>query len=312
VAAKNIDESITAAIKKKTSNSDTKTLTANTQTIEGALKSETAEVSNAKIKSDTTSSAHDTPKNSSQKNEKKGTSSARAAESATQSAIATDPSPTVTTTSSAAVQGIVNATMVHTNQADAKIDIQGTNSASNTNSDGSITDTLRVGSSTPKAAEETAQRNGNATGTQFDRVRFVQRVEQAFAAISDRGGSLRMKLSPPELGSMRIEISVRKGVMKAKIEAETPEAKILLLENLPALRDRLAQQDIKIQQFDVDLRDPSSGGMSQQTAQQSETGSHGGNHRATPTPAHEKNGTTAAIAVNTRLTGHNGQLNVII
>jgi flagellar hook-length control protein FliK len=100
--------------------------------------------------------------------------------------------------------------------------------------------------------------------------------------------------------------------MKAKIEAETPEAKILLLENLPALRDRLAQQDIKIQQFDVDLRDPSSGGMSQQTAQQSETGSRGGNHRATPTPAREKSGTTAPIAGNTRLTGHNGQLNVII
>ena len=84
---------------------------------------------------------------------------------------------------------------------------------------------LRVGSSASKAAAGLSQRNGNETGPQFDRVRFVQRVEQAFAAIGDRGGSLRLKLSPPELGSMRIEITVRKGVMKARIEAETSRGK---------------------------------------------------------------------------------------
>ncbi len=73
--------------------------------------------------------------------------------------------------------------------------------------------------------------------------------------IGDRGGSVRLKLSPPELGSLRLEITVNKGVMKARVEAETKEAKNLLLDNLPALRDRLAQQNIKIQKFDVDLRD---------------------------------------------------------
>ena len=50
------------------------------------------------------------------------------------------------------------------------------------------------------------------------------------------------------------EITVNKGVHEARVEAETKEAKNLLLENLPALRDRLAQQNIKIQKFDVDLR----------------------------------------------------------
>jgi flagellar hook-length control protein FliK len=47
---------------------------------------------------------------------------------------------------------------------------------------------------------------------------------------------------------------VRNGVMTAKLEAETNSARTLLLDNLPALRQRLADQNIKIERFDVDLR----------------------------------------------------------
>ena len=56
---------------------------------------------------------------------------------------------------------------------------------------------------------------------------------------------------------MRLEITVRNGVLTARAETETPAARNLLLDNLPALRERLAQQDIKVQQFDVDLMDSS-------------------------------------------------------
>ena len=131
-------------------------------------------------------------------------------------------------------------------------------------------------------SKTTASQQGGTdeSGSNLGGVRFVQRVEQAFAAMSDRGGAVRIKLSPPELGSLSVEISVNKGVMKAHLETETKEAKNLLLENLPALRDRLAQQNIKIQKFDVDLRDPSSGGTSQQSADQAETRSGGGGYRA--------------------------------
>ena len=137
----------------------------------------------------------------------------------------------------------------------------------------------RAGSS---ASKTTASQQGGSdeSGSNLSGVRFVQRVEQAFAAMSDRGGAVRIKLSPPELGSLSVEISVDNGVMKAHVETETKEAKNLLLENLPALRDRLAQQNIKIQKFDVDLRDPSSGGTSQQSADQAETRSGSGGYRA--------------------------------
>jgi len=108
---------------------------------------------------------------------------------------------------------------------------------------------------------------GSAQGTsgpdQVDRVRFVQRVARAFEAMGDRGGSIRLRLHPPELGSLRLEVTVRNGTMTARLEVETNSARTMLLDNLPALRDRLAEQEIKVGRFDVDLSDRSGGGTPQ-------------------------------------------------
>ncbi|MFH1265419.1 MAG: flagellar hook-length control protein FliK, partial [Planctomycetota bacterium] len=99
---------------------------------------------------------------------------------------------------------------------------------------------------------------------QVDRARFVGRVARAFEAIGDRSGSVRLRLHPPELGSLRLEVSVRNGTMTARLEVETNTARTALLDNLPALRDRLAEQNIKVGRFDVDLSDRSLGGSPQQ------------------------------------------------
>lgn len=97
-----------------------------------------------------------------------------------------------------------------------------------------------------------------------DRARFVQRVAQVFQATGDRGGTLRMRLSPPELGSLRVEITVKQGVMNARMETETDAARQLVLENLPALRERLAEQGIKVEQFQVDVSGREAGGQPNQ------------------------------------------------
>lgn len=96
---------------------------------------------------------------------------------------------------------------------------------------------------------------GDSTGGPVDRVRFIQRVVRAFESAAGDGGSVRLRLSPPELGSLRLELTLRNGVMNAHVEAETSAARTLLLDNLPALRERLAEQNIKVEQFDVDLAD---------------------------------------------------------
>jgi len=96
--------------------------------------------------------------------------------------------------------------------------------------------------------------------TDADQVRFLQRVARAFQTFGDRGGQIRLRLSPPELGSLLMEVKMDAGVMTARLEAETAAARTLLLDNLPALRERLAEQNIRVEQFDVDLADRRGGG----------------------------------------------------
>jgi flagellar hook-length control protein FliK len=79
-------------------------------------------------------------------------------------------------------------------------------------------------------------------------------VAKAFQMAQERDGKLHLRLSPPELGSLRLELSVKEGVMTATLEAETTAARKVLLDHLPALRDRLAEQNIRIERFDVDVR----------------------------------------------------------
>ncbi|HEY2760484.1 MAG TPA: flagellar hook-length control protein FliK, partial [Pirellulales bacterium] len=98
-----------------------------------------------------------------------------------------------------------------------------------------------------------------SAATAVDQGRFIQRVTNAFKSIDEQGGQMRLRLSPPELGSLKVEVSVRNGVMTARLETENNTTRSLLLDNLPALRERLAGQNIKIHTFDVDLKQDGTG-----------------------------------------------------
>ncbi len=121
---------------------------------------------------------------------------------------------------------------------------------------------MRAETHQPARSAAAPPRDGSEGDTKaVDRVRFVQRVARAFEALGQHRGTLRLRLHPPELGSLRLEVSVERGVMTARLEAETHAARNLLLDNLPALRERLAQQDVRVHQFQVDLMDQPPGGM---------------------------------------------------
>lgn len=135
-------------------------------------------------------------------------------------------------------------------------------------------------SSSPEAQQSTAASPAQAAtapgAEQMERVRFVQRVARAFEAAGEQGGSIRLRLHPPELGALRIELTVRHGTISARLETETPEARNLLLDNLPALRDRLADQNIKVQRFDIEWMESWGGESGQRWA---------GHPRPEPSPA---------------------------
>ena len=83
--------------------------------------------------------------------------------------------------------------------------------------------------------------------------RFQHRVEKAFELANQRDGEIRLRLSPPRLGSLRVELKLEGETMTARVETETEGARQLIMDSLPALRDRLAEQGIRIQSFEVDL-----------------------------------------------------------
>jgi flagellar hook-length control protein FliK len=129
----------------------------------------------------------------------------------------------------------------------------------------------------PGQAEETAD------APQIDPARFVSRVARAIETAQDRGAPLNLRLSPPELGSMRLELSVKQGVMTAKVETDTAAARQALLDNLPKLRDRLAEQNIRIDRFDVDVRREGSGEQANSGPQQRQFQQHQQFYQSQPT-----------------------------
>ncbi|WP_442484903.1 flagellar hook-length control protein FliK [Aeoliella sp. SH292] len=148
---------------------------------------------------------------------------------------------------------------------------------------------------------------------QVDAQRFVSRVSRAFQVAENRGGPLQLRLSPPELGALKIELSIQQGTLTAKLETETAAAKSVLLDNLPALRERLATQEIRIDKFEVDVRQQNSGEQPNWQAQQDgedarharavATGRRPGQQQTTEAPA-----TGATTPTRTH---HNGQFSAV-
>ncbi len=66
---------------------------------------------------------------------------------------------------------------------------------------------------------------------------------------------MTLRLDPPELGSLRVQVTVRDRSVVAVLEAERPETRQLLGDNLAQLRDALQQQGFGIDRIEVSLAD---------------------------------------------------------
>jgi len=100
---------------------------------------------------------------------------------------------------------------------------------------------------------DTTRGAGTSETPTVDRARFVQRVSGAIRTAQQRDGQIQLRLSPPELGTLRIQLTIQEGAITAHLETETASARTVLLDNLPALRERLAELNITIEKFDVDV-----------------------------------------------------------
>ena len=62
---------------------------------------------------------------------------------------------------------------------------------------------------------------------------------------------LVMKLQPPQLGHIRIQMMVKDGVLHATVQTESEAARQVVLQNLEHLRSSLDEQGLRLGRFDV-------------------------------------------------------------
>ncbi|MEX0703450.1 MAG: flagellar hook-length control protein FliK [Planctomycetales bacterium] len=82
---------------------------------------------------------------------------------------------------------------------------------------------------------------------------FLNRLTAAWHSSRDGGRYLRIRLDPPELGSLQVEVIAREGVLSARLDVETRAAQRIVLEHLGQLREVLAQHGTAIDHIDVFL-----------------------------------------------------------
>ncbi len=87
-----------------------------------------------------------------------------------------------------------------------------------------------------------------AEGQIFDQV--VTHVSGSFNGAS---GRMVLRLQPAELGALKLELLVEGDRIRANLQAQNQQVQEVLERNLPQLRSALAEQGLKIDQFNVDV-----------------------------------------------------------
>ena len=111
--------------------------------------------------------------------------------------------------------------------------------------------TRTVGHQTAKAdSKDVAPEPGLS---QQERVRVIQRIARSFNRISAEGGTINLRLHPEHLGSVSVQVRLEGRSLSARLSTETTAARDAIMQDLPALRQRLADQGFDVTKFQVEV-----------------------------------------------------------
>jgi flagellar hook-length control protein FliK len=89
-----------------------------------------------------------------------------------------------------------------------------------------------------------------ATGAEGEA--FTAQVSRGMSAMmSQRGGAMSMRLTPPELGELRVQMTLSRGVVTAEFQASTAHAHSLLERGMNTLRAALESQGLTVDRLTV-------------------------------------------------------------
>jgi len=144
--------------------------------------------------------------------------------------------------------------------------------------------TLAGGEGTKAVVTETA----TVTPTPTIDAAFPGRIVRGMSTmISQNGGVMRMTLTPPALGELRVQMSIVQGTVTAQFSATTEEAHALIKSNLGALQRSLEGQGLNVDRLTAHLTPGDSSGGARSGAGDQENGGRGDRHDAA---GHESRG----------------------
>jgi flagellar hook-length control protein FliK len=171
--------------------------------------------------------------------------------------------------------------------ASSQADAQETSSGSDQPLD-SLSATTRPQSA---GAQEVGREQPVGARHHLDPAQLVERVATSLREAHDSGRQLTVRLSPPELGTLQIDVSSRDGVISARLEAQTETARQTLTDHLPRLREALAHLGATVERIDVHIASPASSGHFQEGERRSRDGQappqQQERHEQREQPAHE-------------------------
>ena len=81
---------------------------------------------------------------------------------------------------------------------------------------------------------------------------FTARILRGLSAtLNQRGGVLTMRLEPPALGQIRIQMTITQGTVSAEFQTATPQAQALLERSLAVLRSALQGHGLTVERLTV-------------------------------------------------------------
>ncbi len=108
--------------------------------------------------------------------------------------------------------------------------------------------------STSQAAPNTQTQD--ASNTQLNTARIARGLQNA---VQQKGGAVTLRLTPPEMGTVRIQLQMQNGTVTAQFHAETESTRTLLSQQMSQLRSSLEQQGLTVDRLGVQTMSQTSG-----------------------------------------------------
>ncbi len=90
--------------------------------------------------------------------------------------------------------------------------------------------------------------------TRANQAESIERIIRSMRVATERGESrVRILLDPPRLGSVRVSMNIKDGVLNASFETQSQAARHIIAQDLPNLKIALEQQGIEVGEFSVNV-----------------------------------------------------------